>query len=74
VESCFETPAPGDNFPEQITDALKPARGQGFFPAFPFGSDLTEEEQRLIPARMDREHIQFEMAAGARGALRPSGI
>jgi hypothetical protein len=39
-----------ENFPERIADALKPAREAGLLPQFPFGSDFTDTEQRLIPA------------------------
>jgi Acetyl-CoA hydrolase/transferase C-terminal domain len=39
-----------ENFPERIREALRPAREAGLLPAFPFGSDFTETEQRLIPA------------------------
>ena len=39
-----------DNHPERIATALKPAREAGLLPSFPFGSDFTEVEQRLIPA------------------------
>ena len=39
-----------ENFPERIAQALKPARDAGLLPSFPFGSDFTEVEQRLIPA------------------------
>jgi hypothetical protein len=39
-----------ENFPERIADALKPAREAGLLPLFPFGSDFTDTEQRLIPA------------------------
>jgi hypothetical protein len=39
-----------ENFPERIASALKPAREAGLLPSFPFGSDFTEVEQRLIPA------------------------
>jgi hypothetical protein len=39
-----------ENVPERITTALKPAREAGLLPFFPFGSDFTEIEQRLIPA------------------------
>ena len=39
-----------DNNPERIAAALKPAREAGLLPTFPFGSDFTEVEQRLIPA------------------------
>jgi Acetyl-CoA hydrolase/transferase C-terminal domain len=47
----FEIPAVHrDNHPERIADALKPAREAGLLPRFPFGSDFTDVEQRLIPA------------------------
>ena len=39
-----------ENFPERIKAALKPAREAGLLPSFPFGSDFTDVEQRLIPA------------------------
>ncbi len=39
-----------ENFPERIAHALKPAREAGLLPSFPFGSDFTDVEQRLIPA------------------------
>jgi acyl-CoA hydrolase len=39
-----------ENFPDRIAAALKPAREAGLLPSFPFGSDFTEVEQRLIPA------------------------
>jgi Acetyl-CoA hydrolase/transferase C-terminal domain len=47
----FEIPAAHrENFPERIAAALKPAREAGLLPSFPFGSDFTDAEQRLIPA------------------------
>jgi hypothetical protein len=47
----FEIPsAHRENFPERIRDALKPAREAGLLPEFPFGSDFTATERRLIPA------------------------
>jgi hypothetical protein len=47
----FEIPRPRrENFPERIAQVLKPARDAGVLPSFPFGSDFTETEQRLIPA------------------------
>jgi hypothetical protein len=39
-----------ENSPERIAGALKPAREAGLLPSFPFGSDFTDAEQRLIPA------------------------
>ncbi|MEA2829531.1 MAG: hypothetical protein QOF22_279 [Bradyrhizobium sp.] len=47
----FEIPAANrDNHPERIARALAPARAAGLLPSFPFGSDFTQVEQRLIPA------------------------
>lgn len=47
----YEIPAAHrENTPERIAAALKPAREAGLLPAFPFGSDFTDIEQRLIPA------------------------
>jgi hypothetical protein len=47
----FEIPADKrENFPERIKAALRPAREAGLLPSFPFGSDFTDTEQRLIPA------------------------
>jgi hypothetical protein len=43
-------PAQRENFPERIAGALRPARDAGLLPSFPFGSDFTDVEQRLIPA------------------------
>lgn len=39
-----------ENYPERINAALKPAREIGLLPMFPFGTDFTPTEQRLIPA------------------------
>jgi hypothetical protein len=38
------------NRPEHLREALKPLEQRGLFPMFPFGSDFTEIEQRLLPA------------------------
>jgi hypothetical protein len=47
----FEIPAAyRENFPDRITRALRPAREAGLLPSFPFGSDFTDVERRLIPA------------------------
>jgi acyl-CoA hydrolase len=51
IESSFELPREcRDNTPERIEQALAPAREQGLIPPFPFGSDFTDTEQRLLPA------------------------
>lgn len=39
-----------ENYPDRIAKALRPAREAGLLPSFPFGSDFTDVEQRLIPA------------------------
>ncbi len=51
LAKAYEIPREArDNTPERIAAALKPAREAGLLPLFPFGSDFTEVEQRLIPA------------------------
>jgi acyl-CoA hydrolase len=46
----YEIPsAHRDNTPEKITRLLKPLADRGLLPAFPFGSDFTATEQRLLP-------------------------
>ena len=47
-----------ENFPERIVAALKPAREADLLPSFPFGSDFTETEQRLIPALQLLQAVQ----------------
>jgi hypothetical protein len=55
----FEIPAAHrDNYPDRIADALKPAREAGLLPSFPFGSDFTDVEQRLIPALQTLQDAQ----------------
>jgi hypothetical protein len=47
----FEIPAVHrENYPDRIARAHNPARHAGLLPSFPFGTDFTEAEQRLIPA------------------------
>jgi acyl-CoA hydrolase len=51
IERGFALPKSArDNTPEAIVRALKPATDAGLLPAFPFGTDFTAIEQRLIPA------------------------
>jgi len=51
IERSFALPATArDNTPEAIERSLKPAADAGLLPAFPFSTDFTEVEQRLIPA------------------------
>jgi len=51
IERGYELPKSArDNTPDAVARALKPAAEAGLLPAFPFGSDFTDVEQRLIPA------------------------
>jgi acyl-CoA hydrolase len=51
IEPSFKIPAAcRDNTPERIERALAPARAAGIIDPFPFGTDFTPAEQRLIPA------------------------
>jgi hypothetical protein len=54
-----------ENVPERIARGLAPAREAGLLPPFPFGSDFTAAEQRLIPALQflqDSEHVPLTIA------------
>jgi acyl-CoA hydrolase len=51
IERSFALPkAARDNTPAMIERTLRPAAAAGLLPAFPFGTDFTEAEQRLLPA------------------------
>ncbi len=51
IEKGFEIPAAcRDNSPERIERALGQAQANGVLEPFPFGTDFTQTEQRLVPA------------------------
>jgi acyl-CoA hydrolase len=51
IERSFTVPASArDNTPERIERLLRPAANAGLLPQFPFSTDFTDVEQRLIPA------------------------
>jgi acyl-CoA hydrolase len=51
IEAGFQLPAAcRDNTPARIARALAPGRERGLLPRFPFGTDFSEVEQRLLPA------------------------
>jgi hypothetical protein len=51
IERSYALPKSArDNTPEAIARALKPAADAGLLPLFPFSTDFTAIEQRLIPA------------------------
>ena len=75
IEQGFELPAAcRDNTPERIARALKPAREQGLLPPFPFGTDFTATEQRLLPALERLRSLSLPQLAVllARGFLSPA--
>ncbi|MBN8936749.1 MAG: acetyl-CoA hydrolase [Rhizobiales bacterium] len=51
IERTYEIPKSArENTPDAIARALKPATEAGLLPPFPFGTDFTATEQRLLPA------------------------
>jgi hypothetical protein len=51
IERTYELPAAArDNTPDALAQALVPAADAGLLPTFPFGTDFTATEQRLLPA------------------------
>jgi acyl-CoA hydrolase len=73
IDRGYEIPAAHrDNTPERIVGALGNAHEAGLLPTFPFGTDFTQTEQRLIPA-LDR----IKKASGSKkrlAALALSGL
>ncbi|MBE0703130.1 MAG: acetyl-CoA hydrolase, partial [Afipia sp.] len=51
------------NTPERIVRALAPLREKGLLPEFPFGTDFTATEQRLIPALQSLQQASSSPAA-----------
>ena len=53
IERSFEVPPSARrNTPEAIERDLREGSGAGLLPAFPFGTDFTEIEQRLLPTML----------------------
>lgn len=51
IAADYEIPtAHRQNLPETLARRLQPFAARGLLPVFPFGSDFTAEEQRLLPA------------------------
>jgi hypothetical protein len=62
----------GHNTPDKVVAALEPVQLAGFLPAFPFGSDFTDVEIRLMPAlkllsnsRSSRLKLMAQMLKGS---------
>ena len=48
IEPDYQIPAEyRNNYPEKIAELLKPYQDQGYFKAFPFGTDLTDDDVAL---------------------------
>jgi hypothetical protein len=58
------------NTPERLEERLAPLRRRGLLPAFPFGTDFTETERRLMPALKLLDDARHSMPALARLAWR----
>lgn len=56
-------PAHRANTPERIARVLAPLREKGLLPEFPFGTDFTATEQRLIPALQSLQQASSSPAA-----------
>lgn len=56
-------PAHRANMPERIVRALAPFHEKDLLPEFPFGTDFTETEQRLIPALQGLQRASASPAA-----------
>ena len=66
----FELPSYArENFPERVASVIKPHRDSGLLPSFPFGSDFTDIEQRLIPALELLQDASASLSSLARLAL-----
>jgi len=58
-----------NNTPEALERTLAPFAGDGMFPDYPFGSDFTDVEQRLIPALQKLKGLSRRKLALAKAAL-----
>lgn len=76
IEKTFDVPAVyRDNTPYFIAKALQPARDEGLLPAFPFGTDFTGVEQRLLPAlQLLKAASPLQLAALMLHGVRPNHI
>ncbi|MDT8319006.1 MAG: acetyl-CoA hydrolase/transferase C-terminal domain-containing protein [Xanthomonadales bacterium] len=57
------------NTPEALERVLSPFAGRGTFPGYPFGSDFTADERRLIPALNKLRSLSKNKWALAKAAL-----
>ncbi|MFL6797946.1 MAG: acetyl-CoA hydrolase/transferase C-terminal domain-containing protein [Xanthobacteraceae bacterium] len=76
LERGFELPRElRNNTAETVAAMLGPARDQGLLPPFPFGTDFTATEQKLIPAleRLQSASTFQRALLLARGAFRRPG-
>jgi acyl-CoA hydrolase len=78
IERSFELPRNArDNIPARIEQALKPAYESGLLSPFPFGSDFSDVEQRLLPALQtlksaSKQQLLMLLLRGLRRRVAPS--
>ncbi len=71
IDTAYRIPAEfRDNTPTRIQRALGAAKLEGLLPSFPFGTDFTDDEQRLLPALELLKQASASRFALARYALR----
>lgn len=63
-------PRQRQNLPERIADELSPWQSRGYLPAFPLGSDLTDEEITLARSLRDIKTLMDEPASLVRALIR----
>jgi len=76
IEHGFALPGTArENTPDTIEKALQPACDEGLLPPFPFGTDFTDIEQRLIPALQAlKAASRLQLAALAVQGLSPAHV
>jgi acyl-CoA hydrolase len=57
------------NTPERVAEKLAPLRREGWCATFPFGTEFSEEEQRLLPALEHLKHTRASRWSLARAVL-----
>jgi acyl-CoA hydrolase len=76
IERTYEIPKTAcENTPDAIARMLKPGADAGLLPPFPFGTDFTEAEQKLLPALQRLKSASGPELAGfaMRGAFASAG-
>ncbi|MBN8964668.1 MAG: acetyl-CoA hydrolase, partial [Rhizobiales bacterium] len=76
IERTYEIPKTArENTPDAVARMLRPGADAGLLPPFPFGTDFTEAEQKLLPALQRLKSASGPELAGfaMRGAFATAG-